>query len=139
MKEEYTSAFHRVVKTTQAETGYMLPEHIESYVVFLLADHVDKRDFLPQTSFAEIYLDLNSSRSAKELGDTCLFVTGVFPEYGKRKGLKRSYYIEIGQGSYQRASTSLNTPLFNELSTHFEFLSNFIGITVKSKNISSLI
>ena len=53
---ENRDTIYEVVKDTQYKTGYDLPTELESYVVMLLATHIDKSDFLPKTSFAEYYL-----------------------------------------------------------------------------------
>ena len=127
----YTDAFYSVVKETQDNTGYTIPQHIEAYVVMLLASKVDEPDFLPKGTFAENYLQ---NRSPKELGDTCLFVTGVFPNYGKRHGINKKYYQDIGIGSYTVAADYMNGELFDDLAKHFTFLSNFIEITVSNPN-----
>ena len=58
MKDEYTQAFTRVVQQTVVETGYSIPNDIETYIIALLSDHVEKPNFLPQSSFAEAYLSL---------------------------------------------------------------------------------
>ena len=112
MKDFYTSAFYGVVKETQESSGYTLPIDIESYVVMLLADHLDKPNFLPESTFSESYMRLKNSRNAKELGDTCLFVTGVFPDYG----LDNDYYINFGKSSYNMISHGYNLELFTALS-----------------------
>jgi hypothetical protein len=135
MKDAYRIAFYDVVKETQAKTGYDLPEHLEAYVVMLLAHHIDRPDFLPENSFAQAYLRLKqpANLSAKELGDTCLFVTGVFPTYGAKHGLNRRYFQDIGIGSYEIVAEVMNPDLFKELASHFHFLSDFIEITTNSK------
>ena len=129
MKDFYTSAFYSVVKETQESSRYTLPVGIESYVVMLLADNLDKPNFLPESTFAESYLKLRNSRDAKALGDTCLFVTGVFPDYG----IDQDYYIGIGQSSYNSISYGMNKDLFNDLSKHFKFLRHFIELTTSSR------
>ena len=58
MRDEYTSAFYDVVKEASETTGYQLPIEIESYVVMLLADKIDKPNFLPERSFAEALMAL---------------------------------------------------------------------------------
>ena len=131
MNDAYRTALFDVVKETSVKRGYDLPEPIEAYVVMLLADHVDKPNFLPNT-FAEAFLTIKSTKDAKELGDTCLFVAGVFPNIGERKGLKRRYYQDIGSTSYEMVAEAMNPQLFTLLATHFEFLSNFIEVTVHS-------
>lgn len=133
MKDAYTNAFYGIVRDTQDTHGYELPDHLEAYIVMLLAHHVERPDFLPDTSFAEKYLTIDSRKDAKSLGDTCLFVSGVFPNMGKRKGLNRSYYTNIGIGSY----SSMYGNLFEELATHFIFLSDFIEVTIHSSKPKS--
>lgn len=136
MKDAYVDAFRGVVKETVYTTGYEMPEPIEAYVVMLLANNLDRPDFLPEHSFAEAYLKLRrpADYSAKELGDSCLFVSGVFPTYGARHGINRSYYQDIGITSYDMVAETMNGELFRQLSVHFCFLSDFIGeVTHSSK------
>ena len=134
MKDAYTEVFYDIVRETQVDTGYELPEYIEAYVVMLLAYHIDRPNFLPEKSFAEAYMKLRkpADYSAKELGDTCLFVTGVFPTYGKKHGLNRRYYQDIGSTSYEMVAEVMNGELFNSLATNFVFVSDFIDITLRS-------
>lgn len=125
MQDAYTSAFYGIIRDTQDKHGYELPEHLEAYIVMLLAHHVDRPNFEPTLSFAEQYLQLSSRMDAKTLGDTCLFVTGVFPNYRK---MQRSYYQSIGIGSYN----SMSGELFDQLATHFNFLGDFIDLSLRS-------
>src|SRR5210317_2490477 len=115
MEDAYRVAFYDVVKETQAKTGYDLPENLEAYVVMLLAHNIDRPDFLPEDSFAQAYLKLSrpADLSAKELGDTCLFVTGVFPTYGRKHGINRRYYQDIGIGSYEMVAEVMHRDLFS--------------------------
>lgn len=132
MKDAYTSAFYDAVKETRDKTGYELPEHLEAYVVMLLASFVEKADYLPDTSFAESYLILIQKRSPniKALADTCLFVTGVFPQYKNRHGLNVDYFSNIGSNSYLQTANIMNADLFVELGTKFSYIRDFISLTV---------
>jgi hypothetical protein len=135
MNDAYRTALFDVVKETSVKRGYDLPEPIEAYVVMLLANYVDKPDFLPDT-FGLTFLQLKSGAEAKQLGDTCLFVAGVFPTIGERKGLKRRYYQDIGSTSYGMVAEVQNPELFSTLATHFNFLSDFIEVTVNSSKLT---
>jgi hypothetical protein len=134
MKDAYVDAFRSVVLETQAETGFELPEPVQAYVVMLLAYNMDRPDFLPERSFAEAYLKLRrpAGYSAKELGDACLLVSGAFPSYGRKHGLDRTYYQDIGISSYDMVAETLNGELFRTLSIRFVFVSDFIGIVTRS-------
>ncbi len=134
MKDEYTYVFYNIIRETSDVHGYYLPEHIESYVVMLLSSYVEKPDFLPKTSFAEEYFSNNNVYSAKELGDACLFVTGVFPAYGRSKGLDVKYFSDIGKTSYSSIQQTLNTKLFNELSLRFDYIRDFIKVSLQHQD-----
>ena len=140
MKDAYVDAFRSVVLCTQAETGYELPDQIEAYVVMLLAHHLDRPNFIPEKTFAHAYLKLKrpAEYSAKELGDACLFVTTVFPSYGDKHGLDKSYYQGIGITSYDLVAETMNGELFSQLSTHFVFLSDFINEVTNSAKKDTL-
>ena len=105
----------------------------------ILATHIYKNDFLPKTSFAEYYLKLKDydRYSSKELGDTCLFVRGVFPNKGKRYGIDKYYYSKLGRSCYENAGAVLHPELFGQLALHFDFLGDFIELTVTPKDNSS--
>lgn len=129
MRDAYSSAFYELVRETQEVTGYELPIGLEAYVVMLLGSFIDRPHFLPDSSFAESLLSLryNQKTQAKELGDVCLFVSGVFPEYG----MKKKYYAMIGKSSY----SNLSGDIFVELRNHFDFLSDFIHLSIKEPSV----
>ena len=135
MKDAYTTAFYDVVKDTQATSGMDLPHHVEAYIVMLLSNYVDSNDIPPDSTFAEMFLTIRDSQQAKQLGDTCLIVSGAFPRLKHRYGLNRRYYQDIGSTSYDMAST-INEELFPVLAKHFVFLSEFIELTVSSTKLT---
>ena len=140
MNDAYTTALFDVVKESSATRGYDLPEPIEAYVVMLLASHVEKPDFLPEKTFCQMFFKLKTADEAKQLGDTCLFVSGVFPSIGERKGINRRYYQDIGSSSYEMVAGARHPELFNTLATHFDFLSEFIEVTIhSSKHVQSIL
>ena len=135
MKDQYVTAFHELITETTARYGYSLPTDIEAYLVMLLSNYVEQNDFLPKPGFAQNYLQLDANRPqhAKQLGDVCLFVTGVFPEYGKRAGLNITYFSDIGQTSYQVASVKLNNTLFSVLCQHFNICTEVLNAATNKK------
>jgi hypothetical protein len=135
MKDAYTTAFYDVVKETQATSGLELPHHVEAYIVMLLSDFVDRNDFPPDSTFAEMFLTIRNKQQAKQLGDTCLFVAGAFPKLKAKHGINRRYYQDIGSTSYEMAS-DMNIDLFPVLARHFVFLSDFIELTVNSPKLT---
>ena len=139
MNDAYTTALFDVVKESSAKRGYDLPEPIEAYIVMLLASYVDKPDFLPEQTFGQMFFKLKTTDEAKNLGDTCLFVAGVFPSMGERHGINRRYYQDIGSTSYEMVAGARHPELFTALATHFNFLSEFIETTIhSSKDVQSI-
>ena len=127
MKDEYIPIMYDIVQDTSHTTGVQLPVDVEHYIVALLASHVDKPDFFPKT-LAESYLTINNYRDAKTLGDTCLFVAGIFPDYK----LNSKYVSDVGKSSYIHVSESIHNELFKTLGIHFDYLSKFLIILSKS-------
>ena len=123
MQDEYITAFSNAVVETREDTGIELPDFVEQYVILLLASRTKQQHFLPKTTFAETFLSLETKKQAKDLGDTCLFVTGVFPEYG----ISIDYYSTIGKNSYRQVATCYNPELFDTLSNHFDYVRFFIN------------
>jgi hypothetical protein len=130
MQDSYVQVFASCVEHTRKQTGIELPAHIEHYAVALLAHHIDRPDFLPTQTFAELILTLDSKRNAKYIGDTCLFISGVFPSYG----VNPRYYADIGRTAY----TSIDYQLFRDLVLAFDTVSTLIDYTV-NKHKSSLV
>ena len=128
MKDEYIPIMYDIVQDTSHTTGVQLPVDVEHYIVALLASHVDKPDFFPKT-LAESYLTINNYRDAKTLGDTCLFVAGIFPDYK----LNSKYVSDVGKSSYIHVSESIHNELFKTLGLHFDYLSKFLN-SIQDKN-----
>lgn len=142
MRDSYTWIFYQTVKDVQARTGLELPLRMESHITLLLADHMDKVNFLPKKSFIQSYLelqntDLNSNsgiKSVRKLADQCLFLTGVFPDYNKKYGFNVDYFSGIGQECYSLANNLCKDELFDSLSKNFAFARDFISILCNKKN-----
>ena len=126
MQDAYVSVFADCVRSTAQQTGIELPTHIEHYAVALLAVHVDRTDFLPRSTFAQALYNISNARTAKELGDTCLFVTGVFPGYG----VNRRYYSDIGKTAY----SSIELDLFRDITRAFDSIQTLIHCTVDRRS-----
>jgi hypothetical protein len=130
----------RRISASRAEkTVGFAADFIDIHQLFSVSLYLDKPNFLPDRSFAEAYLKLKSGRNAKELGDICLFLTGVFPKYGSKYNIDTSYYVGIASSSYDLAARTLNYETFKLLSIHFEYIRQFIELTTNSnKNLSIL-
>lgn len=102
--------------------GWQIPLHVTDYVSGILADKIDKNPWQPLPSYAECYLNLRTPAEALSLGNTCWFTRAVFPELGERRGLKASYYVDLGQGCYEMVLKYTEFPAIRTLHKHFEFL-----------------
>lgn len=123
MKDVYVEKFSQVLDDISMQTGTYLSPYIHSYLSSLLADHVEKTKFFVEP-FAFRYMSLNNSTSAKELGDNCLILVGVFPGY---RGMNNDYYVNIGAGSYGVAASATGSEIFDTLSKDFDNLRGFLN------------
>ncbi len=120
------NGIRNILKETVEEHGWTIPEPVFEYTVRILADKVDKMPWQPEPSYAEAYLKLRTPSQALDLGNTCFFTRSVFPELMERRGLKASYFVELGQGSYDLVLRHADMPHIRQLRDHFEFLSEVV-------------
>jgi len=133
LNQTYFDAINTLVDECQTVKGLDLPKPITIYCTAILADKLDKPLWEPQPTWAERYLTMKSAQDAKELGDTAMWAVGICPTYLTRRGMSRSYYVQIGQGAYLKASNELNQELYTLLSTHFLFVSEFLKQCVSAQ------
>jgi hypothetical protein len=123
--------FRDLVRDATEAQGLQTSEETEFYLVSLLARYLRAQDGLLDKPLALTYLEAESSPSVesvprfKLVGDTALFVTGLFMECIERTLVQPSYYVMLGQLSYRRISeigTSRVRDMFQTLATRFSDL-----------------
>lgn len=133
MKQIYVSAFFDIVKETEEQTGFEMPEPVEAYIVYLLADRVEKNTLIPDPSFAEKYLELYHAREVEDIrvfADDCLFFTSLCPNYGNKRGLDMDYYCTLGISSYYTYSDLTERPFYTQLGNWFYNLRTFVECAI---------
>ncbi len=142
MKDVYIRTFYNLIKDREKETGFEMPEQVEHYCVFLLADRVEKVDLIPDPSFAEKYLQLYLTARPEEIrqyADDCLFFTSILPEYGKRRGLNLDYYATLGISSYYAYADLTDRQFYTQLGNWFYDLQRFLESTIRNRPLISFI
>lgn len=104
--------------------GWTIPEYVVQYETQVLASKINTPNWQPEPSYAEQYLTIRTEQQALHLANTCWFTRAVFPELGTRRGIRASYYVDMGQSCYDRVinRTSVPTPTIVAMRDHFEFL-----------------
>jgi hypothetical protein len=142
VKDIYVRTFYTLIKEREQETGFTMPEPVEHYCVFLLAERVEKTELIPDPSFAEKYLQLYSAKDHTEIkhfADDCLFFTSILPDYGKRRGLNMDYYATLGISSYYAYGDLVNESLYTHLGNYFYHLQKFLESTIKNRPLISFV
>ena len=117
-----------LIKTILTDTyelhGWSIPEYVIQYETSVLASKINTPNWQPEPSYAEQYLTLRTEQQALHLANTCWFTRAVFPELGTRRGIRASYYVNMGQSCYDRVinKASVPTPTIVAMRDHFEFL-----------------
>ncbi len=107
-----TAQWQALVSEAQAITHTKLGEDMESYLVFLLmrfANHPEIAHSLLAIDFLKSLQSLGRERAEnlRDLGDKCLLFAGLFPGRARRRRVRISYFIELGQNAY--SSLALDT------------------------------
>lgn len=126
--------WHALVKDAEASADIHLTEKIESYLVFLLVRFMQSPE-ITRTVVADEFLagvnQLGSQRlqSLRDIGDKCLLLSGLFPGRARKRQVRISYFVKLGQNAYFMLSSQRHKEmahLFFELSEQFVYLMDIL-------------
>lgn len=135
MNDCYRVAFYDAVKTVEQHQGYDIPEEVTVYVIMLLSSKVEDKSIPPDNTFTETFFKIKTGTEAKQFADNCLFITGVYPKYGERRGINRSFIRDLGSMGYSITAQTSDNTLFSTLSNQFYFISDFIEQVVNFQKL----
>lgn len=122
--------WQQLIKEAEDASHLHLNEDLESYLTFLLARFVQQPE-IAGSVLAQEYLHgmqalgQEQIQLLREVGDKCLLFAGLFPGRAEHKRVKISYFVELGQGAYNRiavVSKQQLAELYEALSTCFVLL-----------------
>ncbi len=103
--------WHALIEDARKRSSVSLTEDLESYLVFLLmrfaknpaiVDSILAPDFLQNVKTFK----RENQQILRDVGDKCLLFAGFFPGRAKRRLVKISYYVKLGQSAYSSLSES---------------------------------
>jgi hypothetical protein len=107
---------------TYRQHGWEIPNSVIDYESELFSLYIDKPDFEPKPSYAEQYMTMNTVSEARRLADCCFFTRSVFPDLKQHRGISSSYFVDMGQGCYDRVYKETGYAVMLVMRDHFEFL-----------------
>ncbi len=119
-----TAQWQALVKDAQLACAIPLKENLESYLVFLLMRFMGNPE-IGQTVIANEMLNalgqLGSERlqTLRDVGDKCLLFSGLFSGSARRRRVRISYFVKMGQNAY----SNLSAQKHNETALLYEALS----------------
>lgn len=131
-----TEFFRELVRDAMQAQGFESIEETEFYLVALLESHLRTRGGLLDKPLALTYLEAESGAPTesfqryKQVGDTALFVSGLFVECLERTVVQPTYYVELGQLAYRRIAeigAERVREMFDALATQFGDLVRVLG------------
>lgn len=97
-----------LVRDAEFAMDCSIDEDLESYVVFLLASKLNESDLFDNI-LGESYLKAQNSFVSdklplKQVADTCLLLSGLYPDNSRRRGVSPDYFASLGIASYFQLS-----------------------------------
>ena len=123
-----------LVHQAQSACDRELDETLESYLVFLLM-RFTARPHCMSRIMAEDYLNSQAASGGqrveqlRDVGDHCLLFSGLFPQLAERRLVRISYFVNLGQSSYQQLSDLLDrgwSSVYRHLSQAFVVLMDIL-------------
>ena len=128
------ASWQALIHEAQGACSLTLTDEMTSYLMFLMMRFTQKPDIasnIMALDFLEGASTPGSLRQDKlqEVGDKCLIISGLFPARAKRRRVKISYYVDIGQSAYGLLSIEHHdkiADLFSELCEQFVLLRDIL-------------
>jgi hypothetical protein len=129
--EHYLQHSYDAVKRAESMLTMSLTEELESYLVRLFANYMDK----PNINTEPVCIKLLESTSKpisqrmpilREVGDECLLINSM--EWGKRRWPSATYYQDLGQSAYTTRAFIKRPPdmLYDDLAIEFETVTKIL-------------
>lgn len=128
--------FRELVQDAMQAQGVSSGEETEYYLVQLLQDHLSRSSLLDKPLALEFLEASNGGgrverfQRLKQVGDTALFISGIFAECLERSVVQPGYYVELGQLAYRQVA-GVGSPqvreMFVDLAMQFVDLVRVLG------------
>lgn len=131
-----TEFFRELVQSAMQAQHFAAEEEEEYYLVQLLERHIRMRGEILDRPLGVAFLEAGRGEPAqrfqgfKLVGDTALFVSGLFTDALEGSLVRPSYYVDLGRLAYQRIADGSQRGLrqmFQGLSEHFADLVRVLG------------
>ena len=137
--------WHALINEAIAKRAVMLPEELESYLVFLLMRFSQE----PQMTSNMVGVEYLISHQVqgqqrvdglRRVGDQCLILSGLFPGQAERRLVNVSYFIEIGRSAFHSLSNleEAQSELYQLICREFVMMMDVLQAT-RQLSISSLL
>ena len=134
--------FYDIVTTALGRTRVRASEHAEYYLVGLLDSYASAQRRLPSEALALKLLRTDGPERTlelKEVGDSSLVVTGLFPASIQRTPVPPAYFHGLGKAAYRelssRFSRSVLSEIYDELSVEF---GSFVQVLATARDLVDL-
>lgn len=130
-----TEFFRSLVQQAMQAQGFTSAEETEFYLVQLLERHLRTRDLLERPLAIEFLEAAHAGgmerfQRLKGVGDTALFVAGLFADCLERTVVQADYYVDLGRLAYRRVA-DVGAPsvreMFQDLAEQFLDLVRVLG------------
>lgn len=126
--QEYVKSSYELVFEAEGKSKTYLDEHVESYLVRLLAKWFDRNDIPPDTPVAILLMTAMQKPKQHELAnvaDICLFYDSF--KIKQPRWPSQTYYKDMGTTAYGMAYVAGNDELYNRLELNFNTCSKILS------------
>lgn len=114
------------IQAAQTRCHVNLSAELESYLVSLLIRFTTQSDLARQVIAVEYLRAMQESQSVRRyalatVGDQCLVITGIFPDFANRRQINARYFVEIGRSAYANVAATA-TDIYTMLAQQFVLL-----------------
>lgn len=129
-----TALWHALIVDAEQACKHPLDAEMQSYLVFLLMRFTQDHGFAAKILAMEFMQGMQAGGQVKqvklrEVADSCLLTTGLFPQQAQRRRVSLSYYMDLGRSAYLQLALAGSTAMaevYHQLARHFAALMDIL-------------
>lgn len=118
--------WREAIQAAETRCHVNLAAELESYLVSLLIRFTPHSDLARHVMAVEYLRAMQESQSVRRyalatVGDQCLVITGIFPDFANRRQVNTRYFVELGRSAYANIADTA-TDIYTMLAQQFVLL-----------------
>ena len=112
-----TAVWHALMSKSQLVSNIQLPHLVEAYISDLVIRAMRARRIRSEQALDNLLLN-SEHGDLHQIGDECLILAGLMPEYAIREEIPLSYFVNVAYRAYSQLADDVDEEIYRSLAAN---------------------